>query len=356
MEKAWSNRPLHDWQYQFIFGALPLVLLGLAVLFFPASPVWLFRHRDSKSTEATLVKLRQKHDVAEELGDLKESFVDRGAKVNLVFRLALVVVLQMAFALFNSNALLLRVQVQPAPDLPGEKASHWMIYFGLMTVLGTILSMLTVDNIRRKTIFKDILPFCAAVAIACGILGSVDLNGNTVTNIALFVLYAGAALSLTCATWLTALEVFPPYQHSRYVAVSFSWYYLVQAGVLVTKPSFAASHFVFAALCIVLTIIMFTLCASTKTGAIELKREKKQRQSQEASDLMDEDEETTSYVARASRSQSFRRSRVRRQSSRYQPKTPREGTYENFESPAAQTLSMRRTATSHSSHRSVDAA
>ncbi|KAF1322183.1 Callose synthase 5, partial [Globisporangium splendens] len=332
MSKNWSNKPTHDWQWQFVFGVIPLIILVPSMFFLPESPVWLFRHRDQKSAEMMLVRLRQRHDVIEEFTELKESFVNKGSRVNIPFRIAVVCLLQAAFGILNSNALLRRVAVQANPSLPGAQTSRWLVYFGLMTFVGVILSLMTVDNLRRKTIFKDILPFSAILSVACGAIGGSSTNTNVIVDVALFVLFASSALSLTCATWLTAVEVFPSYQNGRYVALSFFVYYAVQAGISFAQPGFAISHFVFAALCGLLTVIMFAFCASTNNGAIELKREKKMRKEEESHAA----DERARYASRASRSQSFLRSRSQvRHSSHYALRTPQEGNYQNFESPAA---------------------
>ncbi|RLN49587.1 hypothetical protein BBJ28_00025617 [Nothophytophthora sp. Chile5] len=334
MQKDWGNSPLHDWQLQFIFGAIPLVLLVPSMFFLPESPYWQYRRKnDPKAAEATLVRLRQRHDVVEEMQELKDSFVAKDGRVNVPFRIVMVVALQAAFALFTSGALLRRVTVQPAPNQSGAQTSKWQIYYGLMTFVGVVLSLLTVDNLRRKTIFKDVLPFSALLSIAVGVLGIANLEDNIVTEIALFVVFASGALSLMCGSWLTAIEVFPPYQNVRYMGMSFAVYYGVQAVIYVAEPSFAISHFIFAGLCVLLTVAMFAVCASTKDGAIELKREKKMRKEDEAAAAT---QDMSSFVARASRSQSFLRSRVRRNSSHYSAAamTPQEGSYQNFESPA----------------------
>jgi callose synthase len=283
-----------------------------------------------------LSRLRQKHDVNDELDDMVKAF-DEQISINLFFRFVFVSILQMVFAIFMSNALLLRVKVQTGPTFPGEQTSTWMVYFGLMNLIGVFLSIMTVDNVRRKTILKDVLPFCGAVAIACGILGITDNQNNTLTQIALMALFIGGGLSLTCSVWLTAIEIFPPYRRDRFVAWSFGIFYLVLALIYLLKPSFGIIHFIFAALCFILTGVLFAMCASTPDGAIELKKEKKERKKRE-----EYLENVSSYVARVSRSQSFLRSRVRRSSSRYVTRTPREGVYENFESPAANEQTLRR--------------
>lgn len=329
MSRNWTNSPYHDWQWQFIFGIIPLLLLVPATFFLPESHYWEYRRKnDPKAAEASLMRLRQRHDVVEEANEMKESFVIKNGQVNMSFRIVLVVVLQATFALFTSGALLHRVFVQPTPNQSGAQTSNWATYYGIMTFVGTTLSLLTVDNLRRKTIFKDLLPFSAVLSFACGILGLGGQGESAVTQILVCVVFVSGALSLTCGTWLTAIEVFPPYQNGRYIAMSFVVYYAVQAVIYVAEPSFAISHLVFASLCLGLTIVMFAVCASSKHGAIELKREKKMRKDAEAV------QERTSLAPHASRAQSFLRSRVHRSSSHYSATTPQEASYSNFESPA----------------------
>ncbi|ETI42219.1 hypothetical protein F443_12617 [Phytophthora nicotianae P1569] len=333
MEEDWGNSPYHDWQWQFIFGIIPIVLLVPIMFFLPESHYWEYRRRnDTKVAEAALTRLRQRHDVIEEVSELKDSFVVKSGRVNVPFRIVLVIVLQATFAIFTSGALLHRVLVQPSPTQAGAQTSKWQIYYGIMTFLGAVLSLLTVDNLRRKTIFKDVLPFSAALSFACGAMGLAEQEDSVITQILVFVAFVSGALSLTCGTWLTAIEVFPPYQNGRYIIMSFVVYYAVQAAIYVVEPSFAISHLIFAGLCLLLTVFMFVVCASSKYGAIELKSEKKMRKDAEAA------RNRPSFVARVSRSQSFLRSRsnVRRSSSHYSAAalTPQEGSYSNFESPA----------------------
>lgn len=116
MSKDWGNSPYHDWQWQFIFGIIPIVLLVPAMFFLPESHYWEYRRKnDPKAAEAALTRLRQRHDVIEEVSELKDSFVVKQGRVNMPFRIVLVIVLQATFALFTSGALLHRVLVQPSP-------------------------------------------------------------------------------------------------------------------------------------------------------------------------------------------------------------------------------------------------
>nr|CCA21934.1 callose synthase 5 putative [Albugo laibachii Nc14]CCA24784.1 unnamed protein product [Albugo laibachii Nc14] len=343
LNRNWANKPLHSWQYQFLY-ALPLLLLLLVVtILIPESPVWLYRHRDSKIAEATLVRLRQRHDVNEELQELAEGF-GSGATTeasaskksapqprNSIFRIALVLLLQTMYALLTSNALLKRESIKTSRESSGKTGSMWMLYFGAMNFAGVLLSLMSVDNVRRKTILKDILPFTSVLSIICGVLAVVKHEDSVLLTVILLVLFASASLSLTSVTWLTAVEIFPLYSQSRCIAGSFMFYYLIQAVIFALTPSFAISHFAFAALCCIATGILFSFCASSKTGAIELKSEKAARKllAAKSADQAEFDGRIHSS-SRASRTHSILRSR-RQASARYTPSGS--APYEAIESP-----------------------
>ncbi|RLN53017.1 hypothetical protein BBJ28_00017826 [Nothophytophthora sp. Chile5] len=158
-----GNSQYQDWQLQFIFGAIPL------------SPYWQYRRmNDPKTAEATLIPLCQPLDVVEKVQELKYSFVAKDGSVNLLFLSVLVVALQAAFALITSGFWRC-VSVQPAPNQSGSQMSKWQSYYGIMVFVGVVLSLLTVDNLRRKTIFKDVLPFSVLLSIAVGVLGIPNL-------------------------------------------------------------------------------------------------------------------------------------------------------------------------------------
>lgn len=341
--RNWANKPLRSWQYQFLYALPLLLLLIVVIILIPESPVWLYRHRDSKIAEATLVRLRQRHDVNEELQELAEAFgstdtsdISRKAGVptprNSLFRIALVLLLQAMYALLTSNALLKREKIKTFRDSPGKKGSMWMLYFGAMNFAGVLLSLMSVDNVRRKTILKDILPFTSVLSLICGALVVLKHEESVLLTVILLLLFASSSLSLTSVAWLTAVEIFPLYSQSRCIAGSFIFYYMVQAVIFALTPSFAVSHFAFAALCCIASGILFSFCASSKTGAIELKSEKAARKqlAAKSSDQGEFDGRIHSSCSRASRTQSILRSR-RQLSSRYTPAG--NAPYEAIESP-----------------------
>ncbi|RHZ24364.1 hypothetical protein DYB37_002233 [Aphanomyces astaci] len=328
LDEDWSSKPSNVWRTHFIYGAVPLLPLVLGAFFLPESPVWLYRRKQKKAAEATLVRLRQKHDVLVELDDLKLSIWPKDAP-SMPVRVVLTVALQIMYGIAMSNSILRRVSVQVAHNGEGLPASPWQWRFGLMLLLGTMIGLFSIDGLRRKTLLKDILPIVAGMAIAALALDKIKSSvASSFLDVVLFVLYFTVAFSLATCTWLTAIELFPAGCQLRFVAVSFMAYYGAQTVVFALRPSFLVCNIALAVLALVVTAFLLLFCASNQHGAIQLKREKV---SERAAIKAQEDDDAAN--ARASRSHSFLRARggsTRRSSI----KTPLgQDEYKAFESP-----------------------
>lgn len=341
----WASSPKNTWNYELLYGSIPAVILLVVCWFFSESPVWLHAHKSPELSETALVSLRQKHDIVDDIVELKSQFEDKG--YNMIFRLLMALLLQATYAVFTNQIILYRVYVKTSKSDEGNVSSKWLLYYSSMTLIGIFFGLFTIDNVRRKTILKDILPFCACLSVVCGIIQLLDVS-EIIVEICLFVLYLTAGTSLSVAAWLSSIEMFPPSKSGMYIGISFSFYYAIQAVLYLVKPSFAISQFIFAALCVLLVLTLFSICASTKDGALQLKSEKA-RMKASVVDVGNEEETPLAYGSRVSRSQSAFRASRRRQSSRYQTRTPKEAMYETFESPAAGSVKMATT----ESHRAI---
>ncbi|KAF0720637.1 Aste57867_151 [Aphanomyces stellatus] len=328
LDTNWKKKPLNDWKLNIVWGACPLVLLLLGSMFVPESPVWLYRRNQKKSAEATLVRLRKKHDVLGELDDLKGLIWPKDAP-NIPVRVVLCLALQTMYALVMSNSILKRVAVQTIQNGIGAPASQWQWQFGLMLMLGVLMGLFSIDGLRRKTLLKDILPLVAGMSVAALALQKINSQAaDTFLNVALFVLYFTVAFSLSTATWLSTIELFPAGCQMRYIALSFVTYYGVQTAVYAARPSFLICNIVLAILAISVTVFLLLFCASNRHGAIQLKGEK----AKELAAMKASEEEELMGHSRASRSHSFLRARVG--SRRSSVKTPMgQDDYKAYESP-----------------------
>ncbi|OQR86621.1 callose synthase [Achlya hypogyna] len=343
LEVGWKDDDLATdmWRRHLIYGAIPTVLVLLGGVFLPQSPVWQLRRGNKKGAEATLVRLRQKHDILDELQAIHDNMYPKDPP-NLAFRLLVVVLLQVMFALVSSGTLFLRVLVQYATASQGTPATPWQWYYALMAMLGLLMGFFTIDAIRRKTLLKDVLPLVSLLSVGALVLQNslypeskaLEKAPDTpiVLSVVLFLFYFAVAYSVSTATWLCAIEVFPGGCQLRFVLVSFLVYYGALTGISVARPTFMTAHIVFAALAIALTVVLFVFGASNQRGAIQLKHEK----TKEHAALKAAEEEEQQRNSRMSRSHSFLRSRAQRNSS-FKDKDA----YHAFESPAATTLKPR---------------
>ncbi|TYZ65548.1 hypothetical protein PybrP1_007167 [[Pythium] brassicae (nom. inval.)] len=286
-----ASAPSKDaWRLAPLYVAAPLTVLLAAILkFMPESPVWLLRHHHPKHARRVLARLRQREDVQMDIkfieDELKPSKPDSGA-TNLLFRVGFVCALQVLVGLLMSHALLYRETLRATKDAPtGARYSNWLIYFAVCTASGLAFGIFLVDNVRRKTILKEFLPFVAFLSLFAGIASAAGSRGSTGAFVQglLFVMYIAAGLSLLSAAWLSAMEMFPAPSRPVLFALSLCVFHGTEAVVFIAQPSFEAAHFAFSGLCGVMTAVLFLACASTKAGAIQLKGEKKRQKEQQAS-------------------------------------------------------------------------
>ncbi|OWZ17411.1 Callose synthase [Phytophthora megakarya] len=280
ISEDWDNKPTNMWRFQPLFVQPELILAFFGVLWFvPESPVWLLAHKQEESARAVLIRLRRRQNVNPEIVLIQAELVAKTRENHLMFRLSIVFALQAVFGLVMSQATLIRRTLQVNADDSGNANNYWEVYFALCSATGYAFGSFLVDNVRRKTILKEFLPFVSLMAFTCGVIGAVSEADGGFVQALLCLLYISAGLSLMSVTWLSALEMFPASRRPLYWTLSLCVFYLVQIVVHFFDPSFALTHFVLSASCAVLTFVLFMFCASTKLGAIQTKAEKKYQRS-----------------------------------------------------------------------------
>ncbi|TDH72720.1 hypothetical protein CCR75_002515 [Bremia lactucae] len=280
MTENWANAPTNMWRLQplFVQPALIVAFFGI-VWFVPESPVWLLAHKREDAARSVLTRLRRRVNVTPEMELIKAELAQKTRENHLLFRFSLVIALQSLFGLLMSQTIIVRRPLQMNANDSQSANNYWQVYFALCIATGLAFGSFLVDNVRRKTILKEFLPFVALMAFTCGVIGAVSRADGSLLQTMLCLLYISAGLSLVSVTWLAALEMFPASRRPFYWTISLSVYYLIQLGVYYIKPSFALANFLLSGGCILLTIILFLYCASTKLGAIQTKAEKKYQRS-----------------------------------------------------------------------------
>lgn len=280
IDKIYKNEPTNQWRLYPLVIAVPVMIPFFTLLWFvPESPVWLLAHKQDEEAKLVLIRLRRRQDVSADVSVIHNELTTTAAGSNFGFRLLLVCSLQAVFGLFMSNALLIRVSL--ASDTATGSNSNWLVQFAVFSGIGFAFGSFLVDNVRRKTILKEFLPFVSLCCFTCGVIGAVsDADSGFVLTL-VCIMYIAAGFSLMSVTWLSALEMFPASRRPHFWALSLCVFYTVQIIVYLFEPSFALSHFIACVCCAGLTAFLFMFCASTKLGAIQLKSEKKKQRAME---------------------------------------------------------------------------
>ncbi|CAI5708036.1 unnamed protein product [Peronospora effusa] len=276
----YDNKPTNMWRFQPLF-VLPALIIGFfgILRFVPESPVWLLAHKHEELARAVLIRLRRRVNVNPEIVLIQAELAQKTRANHLKFRLSIVFALQAVFGLVMSQTILLRRTLKVTASNSGNANNYWEVYFALCCATGYAFGSFLVDNVRRKTILKEFLPFVSLMAFTCGVVGAVSRADGGFVQALLCLLYISASLSLMSVTWLSALEMFPASRRPLYWTLSLCVYYAVQIIVYWLNPGFSLSSFILSGCCAVLTFVLFMFCASTKLGAIQTKAEKKYQRS-----------------------------------------------------------------------------
>ncbi|TMW66714.1 hypothetical protein Poli38472_014026 [Pythium oligandrum] len=289
-----GNKPGDIWRVLPMYALLPVIIVFTGILrFIPESPVWYICKGDAARGRDILIRLRRRQNVEWEMAKVEDELKESKQKRSLAFRVCFVFALEVMVALLMSNSLIKREYVKDDLKADGDvKSSSWMVNFGIFISIGVVFSVFLIDNVRRKTILKDFLPFIALLSILCALL---DEQGGAISGI-LPVVFIASGLSLISVTWLSSLEMFGAANRSLFFTLAMGVFYAVQGVIYYFSPSFALCHFVYGGSCALMTLTIFSLCASTKQGAIQLKSEKK-RQKQEAEEQGTEADGRPSTIA-----------------------------------------------------------
>uniref|UniRef100_M4C336 1,3-beta-glucan synthase n=1 Tax=Hyaloperonospora arabidopsidis (strain Emoy2) TaxID=559515 RepID=M4C336_HYAAE len=280
IREGYDNDPINMWRFQPLI-VQPALIVGFFVIlwFVPESPVWLLAHKKEELARVVLIRLRRRQNVNPELVLIQAEMAQKTRENHLMFRLSIVFALQAVFGLIMSQTILIRRTLQVRADDSGASNNYWQVYFALCCATGFAFGSFLMDNVRRKTILKEFLPFVSLIAFTCGVIGAVSKADGGFLQALLCLLYISAGLSIMSVTWLSALEMFPASRRPLYWTLSLCVYYAVQIIVYLLNPSFPVSCFTLSGSCAILTLVLFAFCASTKLGAIQTKAEKKYQRS-----------------------------------------------------------------------------
>lgn len=209
-----------SWRWMFAFGVLPAVILGIGMIFLPASPRWLMSRSLGDKAREALARIRNTQDVQGELDDIKETLgEERGGWKELLdpwVRMPLFIGIGIATIQAITG---INVVIYYAPTIFGfagfGSASAAILAttgIGVVNVLMTVVAIKVIDRVgRRPLLFLGLI----GMVISLSVLG-VAFNLPALTGalkwiaVGSLVLYiASFAVSLGPIAWLIIAEIYP---------------------------------------------------------------------------------------------------------------------------------------------------
>lgn len=292
------------WLWQLFWSSLFIALLMPAIASFPESPNWILKTYGEEECEYALAILRRKQDVEEELKQLKDDQALESSQIVIKFILLCCLQFFMATSTIGLNSYLLGY-------FNAESSGSQMMSNALaVQVVGIFIAFFLVDRVSHKTNLLFTLTLLMALFILLGLNPMLKIwsNAGTMDQICFILIYIIAGLGPVAFSWITAIQIFQPFQRNFFLSFGFVCYFGFQPALLYLKDSYEDSfHYLFylaAGLAFLILIILLTGFTSRKTGEIctrsELKDEK-----QKAKLLQQQLRQTPN-----SRSRSFNRSRL----------------------------------------------
>ncbi|KAK3033246.1 hypothetical protein RJ639_033126 [Escallonia herrerae] len=282
------------WRISLAMAAVPAAILTLGALFLPETPNSLIQHSNNHAkAKRMLERVRGTADVQAELDDLiKASEISKTTKYpfkNIIqrkYRPQLVISIAIPFfqQVTGINVISFYAPVLFRTIGLGESASLMSaVVTGLMGTGTTFLSLLIVDKIGRKSLFKigGIQMFVSQflvggiMAAKLGDHGGLSKGYALLVTILICIYVAGFGLSWGPLGWLVPSEIFPleirSAGQSITVAVGFFFTFLVAQAFLAMLCHFRAGiFFFFGGWVAVMTIFVHLFLPETKNVPIEL--------------------------------------------------------------------------------------
>ncbi len=229
---------IQGWRWMFGLAVVPAAIFALGMFFLPESPRWLAKRGRHDAARAILSRIRDTHDVDEELQEIEHSLAhaqERGTWRDLLsVQLRPALIVGIGLAVFqqvtgiNTVIYYAPLIVQSAGISSASGAILTTAGIGIVNVLMTIVSMWLIDRIGRRPL---LLTGIAGMVVTLGVLGwafhSASPTGalSWIAVISIMVYVASFAISLGPIFWLLISEIYPLKVRSSTegVAATFNW-------------------------------------------------------------------------------------------------------------------------------------
>jgi len=227
------------WRWMFGSGAIPAVVLLLALLFVPESPRWLTKQKQSKKAFDILSRIGGSEHAKIELAAIEDAITHESGSIAQLLMPGMKIVLVIGVTLAVLQQVTgINVFLYYAPEIfkklgtGTNTALLQTVLVGAVNLLFTIIAIWAVDKIGRKPLM---IIGSAGMGISLAAMGFAAYYQKTEMWVLLFILgyIASFALSVGPVTWVILSEIFPTSIRGR--AMSIATFCLWAANFLVSQ-------------------------------------------------------------------------------------------------------------------------
>ena len=211
--------PINGWRYMFGLAAIPAVILLVAMIFMPSSPRWLVNDGKADLARSTLIKIRRKEDVSDELNEITISLNKQKGGIKELFSPLIkpAMIVGISLAIFQqvtgiNTVIYYTPVIFQSAGLPFSVSLLGTVYVGLVNVGFTLLALFLLDRVGRRKLLLIGLAGMSGMLIMLGIvffLPSLLSQLGTLAIIGLMAYVAFFAIGLGPVFWLLISEIYP---------------------------------------------------------------------------------------------------------------------------------------------------
>ena len=211
--------PINGWRYMFGLAAIPAIILLVAMSFMPRSPRWLVNDGKADLARSTLIKIRRKEDVSDELNEITISLNKQKGGIKELFSPLIkpAMIVGISLAIFQqvtgiNTVIYYTPVIFQSAGLPISLALFETILVGLVNVGFTLLALFLLDRLGRRKLLLLGLAGMSGMLILLGIvffLPSLLIHAGTLAVIGLMAYVAFFAIGLGPVFWLLISEIYP---------------------------------------------------------------------------------------------------------------------------------------------------
>jgi SP family galactose:H+ symporter-like MFS transporter len=211
--------PVIGWRFMFGLAAIPAIILFVAMIFMPSSPRWLVNDGMVDRARATLIKIRKKDDVSDELNDIVTSLnKQKGGRRELFSPLIKpAMIVGISLAIFQqvtgiNTVIYYTPKIFQYAGLPISESLFGTILVGLVNVGFTLMALFLLDRVGRRKLLLIGLAGMSGTLVMLGVVfflpGLLNQLG-TLAVIGVMAYVAFFAIGLGPVFWLLISEIYP---------------------------------------------------------------------------------------------------------------------------------------------------